>query len=199
MKNTQKLSVILGVLLVVIVGLSVAYAALSTTLSVNFTNVSSDAITWGGVSMSCSLTTTGGTSGTGRSCGAASGSGTSVTIADTSLSKPGDYCLYTCTLTNNSTIGVSLGSITSTAPTKSSGTESCSANGGTITCTYVKYQLCTAQSSGSCTTALSTSNGSISASSSKTVYLLVAYTSSSLNSSGAVLTNAKFQLVYNQA
>ena len=198
MRNQQKLTVIIVGLLVMVIGLSVAYAALSATLNVTANKVSTSVISWE-VSLSCSLTTTGGTSETGRSCGTVSTSGSTITIADTQLSKPGDYCLYTCTVTNNSGVAISLGSINSTAPTKSSGTESCSASGAAITCTYVKYQLCTAQSSGTCSTALSTSNGGVSANSTKTIYLLNSYTSSNLNSAGAVLANAKFSLVYNQA
>ena len=198
MRSQQKLTVIIVGLLVMIVGLSVAYAALSATLNVTVNKVSTNVIPWS-VSMSCSLTTSGGTSGTGRSCGAVSASGTTITIADSQLSKPGDYCLYTCTITNGSGFAISLGGINSTAPTKASGTESCSASGGTITCTYVKYQLCTAQSSGTCSTALSTSNGGVAANGTKTIYLLNSYTSSNLNTDGAVLTNAKFVLTYNQA
>lgn len=198
MRNQQKLSFMIVAFLVVIAGLSVAYAALSTTLNINVDKVTANKIDWD-VSMSCSLTTSGGTSATGRSCGAVSTSGTSITVADSQLSKPGDYCLYTCTVTNGSDVAISLGNIASTAPTKASGTESCTASGSAITCTYVKYQLCTAQSSGTCSTALSTSNGSVPANSTKTIYLLNSFTSTSLNTAGAVLTNAKFTLTYNQA
>lgn len=197
MKNRQRLSIALVALFVVVVGLSVAYAALSQTLNITINNVAVSNLSWS-IGISCSLTTSGGTSDTGRSCGTVSASGTSITIADSALSKPGDYCLYTCTVTNGGGINASLGSIAATVPTVQSGTESCSKSGATITCTNVKYQLCTAQSSGSCSTVLSTSNGGVNANSSKTIYLLMSYTSSSL-SSGAVLTGAKYVLTYNQA
>lgn len=197
MKNRQRLSVALVALFVVVIGLSVAYAALSTTLNITVNNVSVNNLTWS-IGISCSLTTSGGTSDTGRSCGAVSASGTSITIADSQLSKPGDYCLYTCTVSNSGGINATLGTISATVPTVTSGTESCSKSGATITCTNVKYQLCTAQSSGTCSTVLSTSNGGVNAGNTKTVYLLMSYTSSTL-SSGAVLSGAKYVLTYNQA
>ena len=205
MKDRQKLSIVIVALLGITIGLSVAYAALSTTLNVAVNTVSQSPISFG-LTISCSLTTTGGTSATGRSCGAVTNvsGGLSVTIADTVLSKPDDYCLYTCTIANGGDISASLGSITPTAPSISpSGAETCSASGSTIDCTYIKYELCTAVSNANnthtCTTALTTSNGAVAGGASKTVYLLIKHDSQSMTSTTATLSNAKYVFTYNQA
>ena len=132
MKNRQKLSVTLVALLVTVVGLSIAYAALSQTLNITVNKVTENAITFGASWGSTCTLTTGGTSDTGRSCGAASGSGANLTIADTTLSKPGDSCTYQCTINNTNDITVAFSSVTPTAPTASAG--SCSVSGTTITC-----------------------------------------------------------------
>ena len=46
MRNRQKFSVMLSAMLVLLVGLSIAYAALSTTLNVTVSNVTETGLTW---------------------------------------------------------------------------------------------------------------------------------------------------------
>ena len=65
----------MGVLSVMILGLSIAFAALSATLNINFGNVNQTAQTWNvqfNDSTASVTATEGGTSATGRSCGTAS-------------------------------------------------------------------------------------------------------------------------------
>ena len=94
MRNKQKFSVMLSAMLVLLVGLSIAYAALSTTLNVTVSSVGSQGgMSWNvGFTGSSATPTVLGTSATGRSCGTATITTTAVTIADTTLSKPDDSC-----------------------------------------------------------------------------------------------------------
>jgi len=83
-------------MVVLILGIIVAYAALSTTLNLKFTGVTQNALTWDvGFTGTSASGTAAGTSATGRTCGAATITATSVSVAATTLSKPGDKC--TCT------------------------------------------------------------------------------------------------------
>ena len=189
MRSQQKLTVIIVGLLVMIVGLSVAYAALSASLNVTVNKVSVNAIPWS-VTMSCS-TTSGGTSGTGRSCGAATITSTAVTIADTTLSKPDDSCTYALTIKNNGTIAAKLQTITPTAP---SGVTCNPISGGSMVCGNITYTL----ASNTTGTVLSTGS-TLAANGTLPVYLIAKYTGTTLNNSAVTQTGAQFSILYNQA
>ena len=191
--NNQNLRFILLVAVVMLVGVGIAYAALSTTLTITFGNVKQNALTWDVGFSGTSATGTGtGTSTTGRSCGNATITASAVTIADTTLSKPDDKCVWTLTVKNNGTIGAKLSTITPTAPSSiTCGT----ASGPTLVCGNITYML-TSDSSGN--TALTTGN-TIAASGTQTVYLVAKYTGTTLNSSAVTQTGAKFTLTYDQA
>lgn len=207
MKNQQKLTFMMVAFLVVIVGLSVAYAALSTTLNITVNKVTENALTWDvawKASSPCTLVE-GGTSSTGRTCGAATASGANLTIADTTLSKPGDYCRYTCTIQNNGGIVAKFNTATPTVPTVTSGGGSCSKSGTTITCknsssaNVLTYKI---GKNSDCSTALSASD-TIAAKSGTTpgsfiVYVCIDYASNTVQSTAQVYTNAKYTLVWNQ-
>ncbi len=207
MKNQQKLTFMMVAFLVVIVGLSVAYAALSTTLNITVNKVTENALTWdvAWATTSTCVLNEGGTSSTGRSCGAATASGTSLTIADTTLSKPGDYCRYTCTINNNGGIVAKFGSATATVPTVTSGGGSCSKSGTTITCKNSSSAILLTYKIGKnddCSTALSTSD-TIAAKSGSTpgsfyVHVCIDYASADVQSTAQVYSNAKYTLVWNQ-
>ena len=95
-KNKSMIAII-AILVIALITLSIAFAALSATLNINFGNVNQTAQTWNVQfkDSTASVTATeGGTSATGRSCGTASVSATQVTVANTELSKPGDKCTW---------------------------------------------------------------------------------------------------------
>ena len=193
LQNNQNLKFILAVALVLLGGISIAYAALSTTLTITFGKVTQNALTWNvGFTGSSATATAGGTSATGRSCGAATITASAVTIADTTLSKPGDKCTWKLTIKNSGTVGAKLNSITPTKPTSiTCGT----ADKGKMICGNITYLLAT-NSDGS--TQLGT-GGTLAANGTLDVYLVASYTGTGLNSAAVTQTGAKFAIGYTQA
>ena len=181
------------VALVLLAGVSIAYAALSTTLNITFGKVTQNALTWNvGFTGTEATGETGGTSGTGRSCGKATITASAITLADTTLSKPGDKCTYTFTIKNSGTVGAKLNTITPTAPTSIT----CGiATGGTLECGNITYKLTTDKAGST----VLTTGGTLAADKTLTVYLVVSYTGSSLNASAVTHNGAKFALAYTQA
>lgn len=195
MKDKKKrFYVIIAILLVAVVGFSIAYAALSTTLTITFGNAIQDKLTWAVAFKSETLTgSTGGTSGTGRSCGSATASGTSVTVAETHLSKPGDLCYWKATVQNTGGINAKLAALTATAPSGITCTIATAKN--TMTCGNIKYSLGT---NASCTTLLSTGGALNKTSGTNTVYVCAEYVGTGINSTAVSQTGAKFTLRYDQ-
>lgn len=191
MKKTTLLSIVLG-LVVVVVGITVAYAALSTTLNITTSKITQSALTWDvGFVGNSATATVGGTSATGRSCGAATITSTTVTIADTTLSKPDDSCTYTLSVKNNGTIPAKLGSISATAP---SGVTCETVDGPTLICGNITYKLATNNTG---TTVLPT-NTTLAVNGTQQIFLIVKYTGSEPSSTAVTQSGASFSLVYNQ-
>ena len=192
-KRKQSLKFLLLVAAILVVGVGVAYAALSTTLNITFGNVTQNAITWNvGFTGSSATATAAGTSATGRTCGTATITASAVTVADTTLSKPGDKCTWTLTVKNSGTVAAKLNTITPTAPT---GITCGTATGGNLVCGNITYKL-TSDSAGS--TVLTTGN-TLAANGTQTVYLVAMYNATGLQSTAITHTGAKFTLTYAQA
>ncbi len=195
MKSTKNLKIVLGAVIIGILTITIAYAALSATLNVSVSEVTQQ----GGLSWKVAFTgssasaTVGGTSDTGRSCGNATISETSVSVGSIELSKPGDSCRYTLTVKNSGNIGAKLSSITPTKPTGTNVT-CATATGGTMVCGNITYKL-TTDTGGSSPYA---ANATLAGGASQTLYLHVIYTGTGLNSSEVTQSNAKFTLVYGQ-
>lgn len=192
--QSENLKFILLVAVILTVGVGVAYAALSATLNITFNRVTQNALTWDVAFHEGTVTpTVGGTSATGRTCGTATVTADSVTVAETHVSKPGDKCTYELIVENNGTVDAILSSITPTAPTE---TACATATGGVLECGSVSYKL-TTDSAG---TTNFTSGGTLAVGASQTVYLVVSYKPTDTVSSTAVTQNGgKFTLVYTQA
>jgi len=189
----KKLNFLLIIAAVLVVGIGVAYAALSTTLNITFGNVTQSAISWNvGFTGTTATATASGTSATGRVCGNATITSSAVTLAETTLSKPGDKCTYTLTVKNSGSVGATLNSITPTAPTSIS----CStATGGNLVCGNITYKL-TSDAAGA--NVLTTGN-TLAANATQTIYLVAMYTGTGVQSSQVVHNGAKFTLSYIQA
>ena len=193
MKKKYQLALIVAI--VMLLAITTAYAALSTTLNIQTNSVVQEALTWNvGFTGTSATATSTGTSTTGRSCGTATITATSVTVAETTLSKPDDKCVYTLTVKNSGTIPAKLSTITPTKPTGTSVTCG-TASGPTMVCGNITYKL-TSNSAG--TTALAT-NTTLAANGTQTVYLVVSYTGTTVNSSEITQSGAKFALKYDQA
>ena len=111
-KNKQKdLSTIVVILVVVVIGMSIAYAALSSTLTISMNQVTQNSLSWDVAFQTGTVTGTpgGSSSSTGRSCGNATVTADSVTVADTLLSKPEDSCTYSLVIKNTGSVDAKLG------------------------------------------------------------------------------------------
>ena len=190
----KKLIVILMAAVASLFAVSVAFAAMSTTLNITFGKVTQNALTWNVAFTTGTVTATAaGTSGTGRSCGTATVAATAVTVADTTLSKPGDKCTWKLNVKNTGGIAAKVGTITPTKPTSiTCGT----ASAGKMVCGNITYIL-TTDANG--TTQLTTSNFTVNASSNKDMYLVANYTGTGLNSAAVTQSAAKFSLKFDQA
>ena len=174
--------------------ISVAYAAMSSQLTLSVNKVTQTAQSWNVALTTGTLTATvEGTGDTGRSCGTATATATAITVNNTTLSKPGDGCVYTFVVNNTGTIAAKLGTIT---PTKPTSTTCGTASGGNMVCGNITYRV-TTNSAG--TTIAKSSNTSVAAGGTKTLYLVVRYTGTDLATSAVTQSGAKFTLPFNQA
>lgn len=204
-RNNKKIMYkIIIVLIIVSSILSVVFAALSKTLTVNVGNLTQIATKWNISVSSTSAINNYGSSSTGRDCGTISTSNNVVTVTATTLSKPGDLCEYSITFTNgNSTMNAKLDSLTATAPSGNTCTyttfSSCT-SGNTcqykMVCGNITYTLSSNESGTSAPTNLASFTGGTTTS--KTVYLRVEFTGSSPSGSAITQTNPKFTVVYAQ-
>ena len=190
-KNTKKLLIIMVFMLF---GISIAYALLNASLTVTVNKVTQSAMTWKvqfDTSGSPVAGTAGGTSGTGRTCGAATVTANAVTIADTTLSKPNDSCKWTLTIKNTGSIDAKLKTITLTEPSGIT----CTKTGASMVCGNITYKL-TTDTGGN--TVLTTGGTLAKTSGTLTVYLHAIYTGTSVNSAAVTHTGAKFTVLYEQ-
>lgn len=194
MKDRSSLYVTLVAVLISIIGLTVAYAALSTNLTITTGNVKQNALTWNVGFDTTSTTvaaTAAGTSATGRTCGDATVAAGAVTIADTTLSKPGDACTWALTVKNAGDIAATLSSANGTAP---SGVTCGTNTTGKMVCGNITYTL-TSDAAGS---TIITTGTTLNSKASQAVYLKAEYTGTTLNATAVTQTGAKFTLVYGQ-
>ncbi|MBR1386574.1 MAG: hypothetical protein IJ568_07065 [Bacilli bacterium] len=205
MKSTKSLKIVLGTIIIGILGITIAYGALSSTLNVTVSKVTQNALTWNvGFTGSSATPTSTGTSTTGRTCGNATITSTTVTIPNTTtLSKPQDVCRYTLTIKNSGGIGAKLTSITFTPPTDSNKT--CTKDNSSSEASYhcvigsnsngITYKI-TSDADGN---TLLPINTTLNAGASTTVYLFLSYYGNGLNSAETSQSGAKFTLNYGQA
>ena len=109
MKKLDNLKTILLAVIIGVVGVAVAYAALSSTLNVTVSKVTQNTLSWSvGFTGTSATATVGGTSSTGRNCGNATITANSVAVGNTTLSKPDDSCTYELTISNSGGVLLSL-------------------------------------------------------------------------------------------
>ena len=191
-KNQKQMLTIIGAIVLLIVGISVAYAALSSTLNITTGSVTQGTMSWEvGFLPGTVEAAVGGTSDTGRSCGDATATASTVTIANSTLSKPDDSCTYQLTIKNTGTLDAVLTNVTPVHPTSTT----CTDSGASMECGNLTYKLSTDVAG----TTLLPLNGTIAKSTgSKTVYLIVKYTGTEINSTAIEQAAGGFTLVYSQ-
>ena len=192
MTNIKNLKTILIAVVVGVLGVTIAYAALSSTLNITTNSITQSTLSWNvGFQTGTVEATAGGTSDTGRSCGNATVTATSVTVGNTTLSKPDDSCTYQLTIKNTGTIDAILSSINVIEPTSNT----CTVSGASMVCGNLTYKLSTDVAG----TTLLPLNGTIAKSTgSQTVYLIVKYTGTEINSTAIEQAAGGFTLVYSQ-
>ncbi|MBR2678461.1 MAG: hypothetical protein IKE63_03495 [Bacilli bacterium] len=202
----KKYSMILGAAIMSVFAIVIAYAALSATLTITTNKITQNALTWNvGFTTGTVNATAVGTSATGRTCGSATVAATSITVADTTLSKPGDGCIWKFTVKNTGGIAAKLSSIVPAEPSSTSCTKTnaSSSAGAQMVCGNLTYSINSAASNSSGTTITKTglTTGSTLAAStgSLDVYLVVQYTGTGLNGSAVTQSGGKFTFTYEQA
>ena len=199
MENNKKISrenlfATVLLMIVVIVGISVAYAALSSTLNIQTGNVTTNSLTWNvGFAPGTVTGTSGGSGNDGRVCGDATVTANSVSIANTTLSKPEDSCTYALVINNTGSIDATLHTISQQSPTSVSCTAS--GNNASMECGNITYKL-TTDSAG--TTLLNTGGTLAKNTGTTTVFLVVKYTGATVSDTAQVQENGGFTLIYNQ-
>ena len=192
MKNTNKLYIMLAIVLVAVVVLGVAYAAMSKVLTITSGKVTQSALSWNVAFDTASTTvnaTAGGTSATGRTCGAATVSASTLTFADTTLSKPGDTCTWSFTIKNTGSIAAKVSGFAYTKPVSS-----CTTSGATMTCGKLTYKITT---NGSTELA---QNSTIAAGGTQAIKVVASYNdNSNLLGSAATYSGTQIKITYTQA
>ena len=188
MKDKKTIYAVLVAIVIAGAGLSIAYAAMSTTLTTTFGRVTQNALTWN-VGFDTTSTSV---SATGRSCGTATIATGTVTIGDTTLSKPGDKCTWAVTVRNSGQINAKLSSIAGTQPSGNT----CSTQTGTMTCGNIKYSV-TTDAAGS--TVLK-SGVSLAANQTLAAYIVAEYVpTNAVQSSAITQTGATFKMTWAQS
>lgn len=190
MKNERKsLFVIVTILAVAVLGLSIAYAALSSTLTARFGSVSQTPQTW---AVGFQPGTAAGTSVGGVDCGNATVTANQASVGDIMLSKPNDKCTYQLTIKNTGSIAAQLKTITPTSPSGAT----CTSNGAQMVCGDITYKI-TTDSAGA---DLLTTGGTLAASTGTlTVYLVATYSGTEVHDVSATQSGASFAIYYEQA
>ena len=192
--DTKKMSLLIVLLVLAVFAVSIAYSALSQSLSITTTSVTQSAMSWNVAFQTGTVVGIegGSSSNTGRSCGDATVTSNSVTVTNTTLSKPDDSCTYTLVIKNTGTIDARLGTITPVNPSLIS----CTTSGASMTCGNITYSLAT-NSSGS--PLLATNSIIAKNTGTQTVYLIIKFTGSNPGEEDSTQSNGGFTLVYNQA
>lgn len=190
-KNREMMLLIIAILVVFVIGLSVVYASLSQNLTVKFGNVIQESAKWGVKFQGTSVT---GSKTGSATCGTATiSNSTTVTVAKTTLTKPGDKCSYALTLENSGTIAAKISEIT---PTKPSGIDCEVASGHLMMCGVASYMLSYSES----TTDTSPSVGdTLSAGATKALYLIIQYWSPTTLPSDVTHSGFGFTIKYEQS
>ncbi len=193
----KKLNGILLTLLMALVAISVGYAAMQSVLTITTNQVTQSTQTWNvGFVPGTVEGTAAGTSGTGRSCGTATLTAPSVTVASTTLSKPGDSCTYALQIRNSGTISAKLSGVVPGAPTSTSctTTEATTSASAQMVCGNITYKL-----AGSANGSTAFPKGTtINASGTTTAYLILSYTGSEPSASQITQNSGRFTLTYDQ-
>ena len=145
MKRNRRnnLIITLSILMVLVVGITIVYAAVSASLKVTTSNVTQNVASWnvgfGPGTVKGSASNYIGSSANSVSCGDATINANSISVGEVKLTKPGDLCTWTVTIKNTGTIAAKLTSIEKKDP--SGATCTMSGNAAMYNCGDIRYFL----------------------------------------------------------
>ncbi|MBQ6135046.1 MAG: hypothetical protein IJI60_01875 [Bacilli bacterium] len=192
--KTNRSVFIVALLCTCLLGISIAYAVLSTTLTVTLSQMSQQALTWNvGFQTGTVTGTRGGTDGGSASlvCGDATVTANSVTVANTTLATLHDKCTYHLIVLNTGSVDAELSTVTAVEPPSAT----CTENGATMVCDNTTYKLTTDAAGQSL---LTTGGTLVATTGTLDVYLIVEYTGESTGGTNADQNNGGFTLIYSQ-
>jgi len=191
-KDRKTLFIILFISIFSVGVISIAFAALSQTLNITSGKVTQNALTWNVGFVEGTYTgTPDGTSNNGLSCGSITATRNSLTVANATLSKPGDKCEYEIPISNTGSLDAYLQNVSYTAPTSTS----CTINNpgdnslvyGDMTCGNLNYYIYVD---------FCDSIVHVAPNSTRPLYLYIAYVGNSLNGSSVSQRNGKMTFTY---
>ena len=188
--QSKKTMIIVTILCACIFGLAVAYAVLSTTLTITFGKVTQNALSWN-VGFETGEITGTKSGASGVVCGQAIATADTVSVANTTWTTLHDKCIYKLTIKNTGTIDALLSSIVAKTPTSTSCNTSTTSK---MVCDNITYKLTSDQEGLSL---LGTNNTLVANTGSLDVYLTAEYTGTSTDSGGAQ-SGGGFTITYTQ-
>ncbi len=193
--SKKGLSIGVTVIVVMVLGVTIAYAAslLTNTLDVTINKVTQNALSWNVAFQTGSVNATpgGSSDSTGRSCGVATVTADTATVAASTLSKPGDSCTYALSVRNTGDINAILSTITPISPASTQ----CDTNGATMVCGNITYKLAI-NATGS---PLLNINSTLPKTNRvQPIYLIIEYTGATTSTTAVQQASGGFTLVYTQ-
>ena len=187
-QQNNKTILIVTILCAALFGLSIAYAALSATLTITMGKVTQNALSW---NVGFETGTVTGTKTGGATCGQATATADTVTVANTTLQTLHDKCVYKLKIKNTGSVAAQLSSITAKSPSSVTCNTSTTSQ---MVCGNITYKL-TTDAAGS---SLLGTGGTLAATSGTLdVYLSAEYTGTETGSASEQ-NNGGFTLVYSQ-
>ena len=191
-KNQARMIIIALAIIIVIMGVTIVYAALSHDLIINVGKITQSTLSWDVKFRAGTVTPVeSGTNPTGRVCGAATVDTSTISVPALTLSKPNDVCSYAVVVENNGKIDATLATIAAISPDQTS----CNSNGSTMVCGNITYILSTDAAGNS---PLVTGGVIVKLTGTQDLYLVIKYTGSVPQSSKVEQAGGGFTLVYNQ-
>lgn len=137
-RKKRQLIGVFAIMFVILLSISIAYAALSRTLNVTTNKITQQGLTWNIGFKTGTVTCAVVTDNSGAtSCGTATATSNTISGISTSLSGVGDKCSCTFSILNNGTLAGKISAINITSPTG----ESCTKTGSTMVCGNITYKL----------------------------------------------------------
>ena len=136
----RKKKIILSFIIIAVVlllSIAIAYAALSTTLTITFNKVTQNPMTWDIAFQTGTVAGVSTSTNSLSSCGSATATTDTISGISTTLADVGDKCAYTFVIRNNGTIAGKISSIDITKPNNTT----CTITGSTMVCGDITYKL----------------------------------------------------------